>query len=229
MFTGSYSSASAREYCGRAWRSLIKKLNEPAQVDEGDLFAAAFLALSAPTEFMVHLRGFKTVMKHLHDRGGRNMFSFGMFWPALRDILFDFLVGRGVYHRPQVEFEALLPPVNYLLEELEPFVGFSCCTIEARYKYRQELSHARVDMLEGLPASFDYSTGVRARFGTSMMLFSQNHSESFRSYIDAFLVTLRGEVNLEVGELLELGAAALENGTNIEEFEGIFDLILLTV
>ena len=74
-----------------ARNALRRKLNNPKDVDEGDLFTAFLLAQcyldSGEEEATIHVQGFLTIMRHLFFAAGKTVcaYTLGMFWRTARD------------------------------------------------------------------------------------------------------------------------------------------------
>jgi hypothetical protein len=82
-----------KDHSTLALRALEHKLNNPWELDEGDLFAVALLAMPVhiigPDEFVRHMEEFATIMKHL-SRRKRAEHQLNVFWPLIRDEMIMF-------------------------------------------------------------------------------------------------------------------------------------------
>lgn len=95
----------------RAFHAMQVRLNEPATVNEGDLFAAFLLAhhhlrSNEYSEGMENVRGLFTLMGYLYDSAGRSLSGFELrtLWSLARDYVTGWFVHKGKWwlaHSPE--------------------------------------------------------------------------------------------------------------------------------
>ena len=216
LFSGCSEKLLVLESCGRALISLIRRLDEPLQLDEGDLFAVALLAVCAPPEssqFDAHLRGFGSIMKHLHGRCDENTFSLRPYWSLLVQVFGDIESSLWVFNHPtKIRINRKVIPSNLLLVgELETIAPLA---------RRGNPGPTPVLLNECECETIGESVRMfREAFRTSLMSFSVNRSEDLRSYIQTILTRAKDDKIITPRELVVLSVPVLRR---VLEKEGTF-------
>ena len=216
---------------------LARRLSNPIEVDESDIFAAYILAIwsididdSANTE--VHIAGVIAIMRHLSQKLGSAFFTSPMapFWALLRDEILWLTRKSDKYHQNCREFRDVIGPK----------------TIQQRLKYESELRGAIIPRVTAPNAKIFFGrsiyTSVHTMIQSARIIDQLHQSQVYQSdpLIESIVVELHIEQRLIEMKghqtLLDLELKPVEKGEYVKDWrleltivERIHDLIVLYV
>jgi len=223
MLTGMYETKVLLEYRGRALSSLIRRLAGPVQVDEGDAFTAALLAISSPpdsSEFTDHFGGLVSLMKHLRSQNPEKCSLLSIFWISVKNILYDLVIVRRALYQPKQLLRAPPPRLDPLFAEFLPMIDWDRLPIEFRYNHLQT---------EPRPAGhWDNPEGKHTKFLVSIfmqaMILCSGRSAKFQmDQMDDLLSRVKSEFCVISEQLVAFGLESVLSATEIEESAGTLD------
>jgi hypothetical protein len=224
MLTGMYEAKLLLEYRGRALSSLMRRLAEPVQVDEGDAFTAALLAISSPPdscEFTDHFGGLVSLMKHLRSQSPEKCSLLSFFWLSVKNILLNLVIVRRALYRPKQLLRAPLPGLDPLFAEFRPMIDWDKLPIKFRHNHLQKGPRPawRWDNPEG-----KYTKFLVSLFMQEMILCSGRRAKAQMDQMDDLLSRMKTEFSVISEQLLDFSLESFLSAIEIEESAGTLDV-----
>jgi hypothetical protein len=213
---------------------LIRKLSNPTDIHESDIFIAYLLALwsgdvdSAATE--VHIEGVVAIMRHLSRKLGCQVLGSPMapFWALLRDEILWLTRKWNNYNRLCQDFRDILGPK----------------TVQQRQRYESELRGAMLPQPQHTNGKIFFGRSICTSVHTLIELAKIIDRGYVRSVEDPIMESILVELQIEQRSieqkghetLLELDLKPLQHGEYVSNWklearvvEHIHDLIILYV
>ena len=227
--TSKYPTMSEQRHVDITFRELTKKLSNPSEIDEGDIFVSYLLAVwngdidSAAIE--VHVQGLFAIMRHLSQNITFSSSPLAPFWALLRDEILWLTRKSANCSKMCQDFRDILGPK----------------TIQQRQRYENELRAAADFRRSGAKVFYGRSmyTSVHTMM-ESARIINQCQSSVHDPLIESVLVELQVEYRLVEQKhhehFLDLELSPLQRGEYVKSWKEeltiigrLHDLIVLNV
>ena len=175
-------------YTMRACQALRYRLSNPAEIDEGDLFASFLLAMDSAVahrdQYKMHVQGFVSIMNHLHTTVKLKSYTLEQSWQTARDhLLFTLLYirVRPSYFGPTVD-----EVVVYLCESSHKILGNGA--LKERLNYQRMDAKVASNSVQNI-SYICRQTGIWL-VGCLLTFSKKNTCGVFRSYLISGLLSL---------------------------------------
>ena len=215
-----------------AFAELSRKLSNPTEIHESDIFIAYLLALWSgdvdPAATEVHIEGVVAIIRHLSREMGCQFLSspMGPFWALLRDEILWLTRKWNNYHRLCQDFRDILGPK----------------TVQQRQKYESGLRIATLSQPQYTNGKIFFGRSIYTSVHTLIELAKIIDRGYLRSVEDPIIESILVELHIEQNSieqqghetLLDLDLMSLQHGEYVSDWkiearvvEHIHDLIIL--